>query len=509
MQRSTFKVLFYLKRDKVKTNGTIPLFSRITVDGQEVRFSMKCDINPKYWDVKTGKATGRTLDAVKINALIDDTRAAIYKVYREMQERDNYVTAEKIKNIFLGLEQKHQTLLEIFDYHNSERKFMIGVNLNQATYSYYVKLRKQIADFLLYKYNLHDIPVKEVNHVFIAEFEAYLQTTYNYRRNTVVSVLKRLRHIFEVAISREWIYKNPFREYNLQWQKVDRGFLTQEEIDRLIDFPFERKPLEKARDIFIFCTFTGLSYSDVKHLTYDNIQSAFEGKLWVRGKRRKTDVEYNIPLLNIPKMILDKYRGTTNDNLALPVYHSIIYNKLLKEVAKECGIEKRMSSHLARHTFATLALTKGVSIESVSKMLGHSNINTTQIYAKITNKKVGSEMAEFAGKMKKLDAKLQFAPAQEEIGTDKIIKSLKIPTGRAADIIWENLIAKVWDKLSNIERQSFVSEIESTDVKPTTLRDFYLTLMDYFLDSLKTESNDSDSIENTYADMETKFAVNF
>ncbi|MDR0541233.1 MAG: site-specific integrase, partial [Dysgonamonadaceae bacterium] len=305
--RSTFKVLFFLKRDKQKSNGNVPLYCRITVDGKEARFGMKCDVNPKHWDVETGRATGRTAEATRINALVDNTKAAIIKIYREVQERDNYITAEKIKNIFLGIEQKGQTLLELFDCHNRERKDMIGIDIGQTAYNNYLTVRSQVADFLLYKYNLHDIPVKEVNCQFICDFEAYLLSHYGYAKNTVVITLKKFRHIIELGINKEWIYKNPFREYRLQWQKVPRGYLTQEEIDMLIDFRFEKKPLGKARDIFIFCCFTGLSYKDVKNLTYDNIQSSFEGKLWIKGFRNKTGVEYKVPLLNIPQMIMEKY----------------------------------------------------------------------------------------------------------------------------------------------------------------------------------------------------------
>ena len=496
--RSTFKVLFFLKRDKQKANGMIPLFCRITVDGQEARFGMKCEVNPKFWDVKASKATGRTAEANKINSLIDTTKSAIYKIYRETQERENYVTAEKIKNIFLGIEQKHQTLLELFDYHNRERKSMIGVDICQAVYDSYGTIRRQVADFLLYKYNLHDISIKEIDNQFLCDFEAYLLLQHGYARNSLVTILKKLRHIFELAVNKGWIYKNPFKEYNLQWQKVDRGYLTQEEIDCLIDFQFEEKSLEKARDIFIFCTFTGLSYTDVKHLTHDNIQSSFDGKLWIKGYRKKTDVEYNIPLLNIPKMILEKYRGTTKDNLVLPVYHSINYNKLLKKVATVCGIAKNMSSHLARHTFATLTLTKGVSIESVSKMLGHTNISTTQIYAKVTNKKVGNEMNVFAGNVKRWDAKLQLSTIQEEVKIENVYQSLKIPTGRAADIFWEQLTEKVWLNCSNIDKQAFVSELESMENKPNTLRDFYVLLIDFFLNSIKCDNYQPESV-----DMET------
>ncbi|MDR2887545.1 MAG: phage integrase SAM-like domain-containing protein, partial [Bacteroidales bacterium] len=238
MKRSTFKVLFFLKRDKQKSNGTIPLYCRVTVDGQEVRFCMKCDVSPKCWDVKTSKATGRTAEAVRINALIDNTKAAIYRIYRELQERDNYVTAEKVKNVFLGIEQKHQTLLELFDHHNRERKDLIGVNICQANYNSYLKVREQVADFLQYKYNLSDIPLKEVDCQFISDLEAYLYSQYDYAHNTVTTILKKFRHIVELGINKDWIFKNPFREYKLRYEEVPRGYLTQEEIDLLIDFKF-------------------------------------------------------------------------------------------------------------------------------------------------------------------------------------------------------------------------------------------------------------------------------
>jgi len=403
--RSTFKVLFYLKRDKQKSNGMIPLYCRITVDGQEARFGMKTDVNPKYWDVETGKATGRTADASKTNALVDSTKAAIYKVYRELQEHDSYVTAEKIKNVFLGIEAKKQTLLELFDCHNNERKELIGINFSKSTYQKYFITRKLVADFILYKYNLHDISIKEVNHQFISDFEAYLLSRHNYSRNNVTTLLKKFRHIIEVALNKEWIFRNPFKDYRMQWQKVDRGYLTQSELEAIIDFQFEEERMEKVRDIFIFCAFTGLAYTDVKHLTNNNIQSSIEGSLWIRGNRKKTGTEYNIPILNIPKMILEKYKGKTKGELLLPVYVNTHYNVLLKKMAQMCGISKNISSHLARHTFATLTLTKGVSIESVSKMLGHTNIKTTQIYARITDNKISNEMNILAGKLKGIETK--------------------------------------------------------------------------------------------------------
>ena len=497
--RSTFKVLFFLKRDKQKTNGMIPLFCRITVDGQEARFGMKCDVNPKFWDVKTGRATGRTAEAAKANTLVDNTQAALYKVYREMQERDNYVTAEKVKNAFLGFEQKQQTLLELFDSHNEERKLQIGVTLQKGTYRTYQACRRVIADFISYKFNVTDIPIKEVNRQFISDFELFLLTKQNFSKNYITGLMKKFRHIIEVALNKEWIYRNPFKEHKLQWQKSDRGFLTQSEIETLMYYRFDNERMGKTRDIFIFCAFTGLSYTDVKHLTNENIQTSIDGNFWIKGKRKKTDIEYNIPLLNIPKAILEKYKYKEKapGEMVLPVLNNYHYNINLKDVAKQCGIEKKMTSHLARHTFATFTLTKGVSIESVSKMLGHTKISTTQIYARITDNKIGSEMNVFARNVKKMEAKLQNV---KEVNLIEVLKSLKISSGKASDKIWETLTTKVWLKMANFERQSFVSEVESKENKPKTIRDFHIVLMDYFLENLNTEN-----IYHT----ETKLAVNF
>jgi len=501
--RSTFKVLFYLKRDKQKSNGMIPLFCRITVDGQEVRFGMKCDVNPKCWDLKTGKATGRTAEASKVNSLVDNTKAAIYKVYRELQERDNYVTAEKIKNVFLGIEQKHQTLLELFDSHNMERKELIGINVTKSTVERYNTTRRNLSGFILYKYNLNDIPVKEVNRQFIGDFETYLMTQNNYSKNYIVSMLKKLRHIIELALNREWIHHNPFKDFKLQWQKTDRGYLTQTEIETLMGAQFEDQRLEQARDIFVFCVFTGLAYTDVKHLSEENIQSSIDGKMWIKGKRRKTDTEYNIPLLNIPKTILDKYSGKSKHGAALPVFSILWYNNLLKEIAIQCNITKNITSHLARHTFATLTLTKGVSIESVSKMLGHTSIKTTQIYARITDRKIGNEMNVFAGSVKKLDVKFQAATV-EEIKISDVFLSLKIRTGKASDNLWETLVDRIWCKMTNAERQSFMSGLKNKEDNPKTLRDFYIVLIDCFLENLNSQGDSEIASGNT----DTKQTVN-
>ena len=406
MKKNTFKVLFYLKRDKQKANGQIPLFCRITVGGEAVRFGMKKDINPKYWDAKVGKATGRTNEAVEINRLIDNTKSAIYKVHRDLQEREHNVTAEKVKNVFLGLDVKHQNLLELFDRHNEERKLLIGKSISEATYDKYRITRNHLAGFIKEWYNLSDIPLKDIDHKFICDFGVFMLTSCGCAENTTARYMQFFKHIIIVATKLGWIHKNPFSDYKIQIKKTDRGYLTQDEIELLMKQKFETKRLERVRDVFAFCCFTGLSYIDVKNLTADHIRTSFDGKLWIMGKRGKTDENYNVPLLDIPKMILEKYKNTLSDDRLLPVINNQNSNAYLKEIGELCGIKKNLTFHLSRHTFATLTLSKGVSIESVSKMLGHSNIKTTLIYARITGEKISNDMALFAGKVKEMETKL-------------------------------------------------------------------------------------------------------
>jgi site-specific recombinase XerD len=368
---------------------------------------MKCDVNPKLWDTKSGVATGRTADATKINALVDNTKAAVIKIYRELQERDNYVTAEKIRNVFLGAETKQQTLLELFDKHNRERKLLIGVSICRWNYGSYLRTRDRLFDFIRQWYNISDIPIREIDHRFICDFEAYLTANYHPAHNTLTKYLKNLRHIIEIAIEKNYISRNPFFNFRMVYQNPDRDFLTQDEVEKMIACKFENEKLEQARDLFVFCCFTGMSYSDVAGLTKQYIQPSFNGRMWIKGKRQKTNIEYTIPLLNIPQLILEKYANNPVNDKSLPVPDMAAYNLRLKQVAKICGIDKRVSSHVARHTFATtIALTKGVPIETVSKMLGHTSIKTTQIYAKVLNSKISNDMDMLSQKLGDMESKL-------------------------------------------------------------------------------------------------------
>ena len=403
--RSTFKVLFFLKRDKQKKDGSVPVYCRITIDGKEARFGMKKNIDPKLWNVKEGKATGKSAESSEINTLLEKTKAGIHKIYRDIQERENAVSAEKVKNIFLGIDSKQYMLLKAFDEHVEEKFNLIGKRIVKSTYNRYYYLRVRLSEFLTEKYHLSDIPLREINYQFIRDFEMYLLIVRGNKQSTIAQYLINVKKIVELAYKNEWIFRNPFVNYKIEDEKSERGYLTQREVEVLMNWKLDKK-LERTRDVFIFCCFTGLSYIDVFKLTKEKINLSIDGQQWIMGKREKTDMDYFIPMMEIPKKILEKYKNETfKDGKLLPVKVSLTVNRHLKEISEICGINKHLTFHLSRHTFATLTMSKGVSLESVSKMLGHKNIQTTQIYAKMTTEKVGRDMAIFAESSKETERK--------------------------------------------------------------------------------------------------------
>jgi site-specific recombinase XerD len=255
------------------------------------------------------------------------------------------------------------------------------------------------------KYRVTDMSIREITPAFIEQFYLYIRKNVGCAHNTAMKFIQRFRTIVNFAKSTGLVVPDPFVNYKFRFERTDRGYLTQEEIERIMDKKFSTKRLEQVKDIFVFSCFCGLAYIDVKNLRKNNIRTSFDGSLWIMGKREKTGVCFNIPLLDIPQMILDKYKGKLPHGHVLPVLSNQKTNSYLKEIGDVCGIDKNLTFHLARHTFATFTLSKGVSIESVSKMLGHTNIRTTQIYARITDSKISDDMALFAGKVKGMERK--------------------------------------------------------------------------------------------------------
>lgn len=395
--KSTFKVLFYLKKNEPKKNGHVTIMIRITVDGSNTQFSSKLDIHPDDWDVSKGQAKtgkGYTAKNSALNRLLESVKAELTVHYNRLMNVKGYALPEQIRNAFLGLEEKEKTLITYFSQFNEQYKRKVGTTATQKTYSRYELTKQRLIDFMKERYHASDMPVRELNTVFIENFYLYLRNTCDISNNTAMKFVQRFRTILNYAKNTGLDFIDPFANYKFNFERVDRGYLEQAEIDKIYNKEFTSRRLEQVRDMFIFSCYTGLSYIDLCNLTPENIKTGFDSKLWIMTKREKTGIDSNIPLLEIPRQILAKYEGRLKDGKLLPVISNQKMNDYLDEIAAICEINKHITFHLARHTFATeICITQGVPIESVSKMLGHTNIKTTQIYARVVDRKVSHDMS--------------------------------------------------------------------------------------------------------------------
>ncbi len=391
--RSTFRILFYLKRNAPKSNGLVPVMCRITVNGKISQFSCKLDVDERLWDVKVGRMTGRSTVALEANRMLDKIRVGINKAYQDICDRDNYVTAEKVRNSFLGMGMNHETLLAVFRQHNEDYAKQVGKIKSQRSYWKYCTVYNHLSEFIRQRYKVSDIALKELAPAFITDFELFLRTEKNHSTNTIWSYMMPFKRIIYMSINNGWLQRDPFYAYSITKEETKRGFLSKEEIKMLIEGNFKKKNNELIRDLFIFCCFTGLSWTDMANLTKENLQTSFDGHLWIKTNRQKTGTETNIRLLEVPLRIIKKYEGCAENDKLLPVpcYQKCKYG--IKVIAKKCGIEKNVTWHMSRHSFATtVCLSNDMPIETLSKMLGHRSIRTTQIYAKITAEKVSNDM---------------------------------------------------------------------------------------------------------------------
>lgn len=403
--RSTFKVLFYLKRNAPKKNGLIPVMCRITVNGKISQFSCKLDVEEKTWNIELGRVSGRSTVAQETNRMLDKIRVGINKAYQEICDKDNYVTAEKVRNVFLGMGMNHETLLAVFRQHNEDYEKQVGKIKSLRSYWKYCIVYKHLEEFIKQRYKVSDIALKELAPAFITDFELFLRTEKNHCNNTVWSYMMPFRSIIFMAINNGWLQRDPFYAYSITKEETKRGFLSKEEINLLIKGTFKKPSYTLIRDLFIFCTFTGLSWTDMANLTKENLQTSFDGHLWIKTNRQKTGTESNIRLLDVAKHIIEKYDGMTDDDKLLPVPCYVNCKNSIKVIAKKCGIEKNVTWHMSRHTYATtVCLSNDVPIETLSKMLGHRSIRTTQIYAKITAEKVSRDMEKLSKQIAQMES---------------------------------------------------------------------------------------------------------
>ncbi len=392
----TLGILFYVKRAKIDDNGKAPIYVRITVDGIRSELSIKRNIELDRWIPSAGKVKGTNEEARSFNSYIDSVKIKIYEHQKKLLDNNKTITSEAIKNSMLGIEEKQRTVVAIFQYHNKQVKALVGKEFAAGTLERYETVLRLLQLFLEFQYKVKDMPIHQINHKFITDLEFYLKTERDNCHNTAIKYIKNFKKIVRIALANGWIDKDPFVNFKATIKDIEREFLTEEEIQNVISKDLHIGRLDQVRDIFIFCCFTGLAYADVKKLSNDDLVIGIDGSKWIKTNRTKTDVRSNIPLLPTPLAILEKYKDHPEANHAnklLPVLSNQKMNAYLKEISTLCEIDKNFSTHLARHTFATtVTLTNGVSLESVSKMLGHKSIKTTQHYAKIVDRKVSDDM---------------------------------------------------------------------------------------------------------------------
>ena len=389
-------ISFILKKSKTDSNGKAPIYARITLNGQRSEFSIKRFIEPTKWLSTTGGAKGNTDEIKALNSNISTIKSRLLTHYNNLMSVNQVVTAEEVKNSYFGITDKGKMLIDVFQNHNKQVKALIGKDFAIGTYERYCTAMKHCKDFLEYKYKLSDIPVKDINFEFINEYEYYLKTVRNCNHNSAIKYITNFKKIIRVCLGNGWIEKDPFINYKIRLNEVEREFLTKSEVQTIVDKEFSSIRLDQVRDIFIFCCFTGLAYADVKKLSQEHIIKGIDGGQWIKINRTKTDTRSSIPLLPTPLLIIEKYSShikCIEENTLLPVYSNQKMNEYLKEIASVCSISKTITFHIARHTFATtITLTNNVPIESVSKMLGHKSIRTTQHYAKVVDRKISEDM---------------------------------------------------------------------------------------------------------------------
>ena len=417
-KKSTYKLLFYLKKNELKKNGNAPIMARITIDGTPKAMGTKLEIDPAVWDLKFGRVEGKSAKALSINQKLDNIRGRIDKIYEDMLKHEGFATAQKVKIKFLGVGVMDDAILKVFNDQNNEFKKLVDKRKrSQSTYSKYSTVYNHLSQFIRERYHRDDMAFRELTSDFIREFDFFLRIDKECTHNTVWVYTMPVIALAELAIKKGLIRDNPFEDYEISMEETDRSYLLKEDVETLLLLKPSKPRYELVKDLFIFSCFTGLSYIDIKKLKWSNIQSFFDGHQWIISRRKKSDVSSNVRLLEIPKRIIEKYRGVTKNDFVFPMPCNATCNKHISKLIEEAGIitEQKVTFHTARHTFATMFLTEGVPLESLSKMMGHKNISTTQIYAKITSQKISKDMDLVAPKFKAMENAFLIQTENEEI----------------------------------------------------------------------------------------------
>lgn len=391
MNQEDVKVAFYLKKNESDDFGRCPVMGRLTIGRSESVFSAKLSVPVSLWS--SGRAKGKSAEAVAINRQLDEYRASTIAIYREQSAGRERITAEEIKCLLLGMAAGQETLLDYFRTYIEQFEKRVGVNRSAKSAQTYRTTCDHLARFLSERLRLSDIPFTALNRSFIDKFDLYLRTERRLAPRSIILNMSRLHTVVNKALAAGIITADPFAGYEPPRPERKHRYLTKEELKRLMTTPLPSSRLYLVRDLFLFSCYTGISYGDMCRLTVENLETAEDGTVWIKATREKTGVEFEIPLLDLPQHVIDKYRDIMPDEKLLPMYGNAELNKRLKQLAAVCDIDWKLTFHQARHTYATeIALSHGVPMETVSRMLGHSRVDTTQIYAHVTDDKIDTDM---------------------------------------------------------------------------------------------------------------------
>lgn len=408
MKRDSFRVLFFLKKTRLLKNGEASVCMRITVDGTRVENNIRKSIDPALWSQAKETARGKSRRACDLNTYIEEARIKLYQIFCELEQQNRPVTAHLLQELFFGQEKPEEvrTLLGTMQEHNDQCRALVGTDYALITVRRYESCRRYLAELIRQRYGKEDLPLAEVNGELVRAFAFYLKTEKGCQQNTVIRYMKCLKKITNLARANDWMAKDPFLGIRFHEKEVVREFLTMDELQTIYrkEFPLERLTL--VRDVFIFAAFTGLAFIDVQQLAPEHIVRDNNGNLWIRKPRQKTKNMCNIPLLDIPQEILRKYANhptCRKKGVLLPVPCNQKMNSYLKEIADICMIRKNLTTHCARHSYATsVCLANGVSLENVAKMLGHANIKMTQHYARVLDSSILRDMMQVERAISKL-----------------------------------------------------------------------------------------------------------
>lgn len=396
--KTNFRVSFFLKKAKLLKNGEASVAMRITVDGQRVENNIRKSILPNLWDQSKERAKGTSAAAVDLNRFIEDARIRIHQIVTELQQTGAEINPLIVQQRFYGVGQvrkQERTILQVIQEHNDEAKQLIGKDFVEITWRRYETMKRYLGELIKQKYGVDDLPLSDFTGEVIRAYEVYLKTEKDLCQNTLIRYMKALKKITSRCLANDWIQKDPFAGIKFREEPTEPEFLTLEEVDRIYNCNPGSKRLEVIRDMFLMSAFTGLAFTDVSQLTEDHIVTDNDGNKWIRKPRQKTKQMSNIPLLDVPLAIIEKYQGdkkATKKGVLLPIPCNQVMNRYLKEIATICKINKHLTMHTARHTYATLCLSQGVSLKNVSKMLGHASVKMTERYARVLDSSILHDM---------------------------------------------------------------------------------------------------------------------